>query len=382
MNIKKALVVDDSKVAHLTLRKLLLERGIEVDWVGSGEDCVKYLENKRPDIVFMDVMMPGMDGFEVARTLRRHPDTAHISILMFTAKTSVNDKLVGYNAGIDIYLTKPIHPVELNANIKTLLSQRQARTEKATTRGYVVGVIGARGGVGASTLALNLAVAYHRKTEAKAIAAEMRPGQGTWSLELNINDTSGLISLLRMDTPQITPEAVIDKLAITQYGVRLLLASTSSADSAYASAIGQYESILRALAQSAPITFLDIGTPFLPAYELIISLCNEILLVTEPISICVQRTAQIAEELGKKGFGTSRTLSFIQVNRTQSSMTLNMTLIEKMLGHAITLGFPPAAELAFRANEQHMPLFQMGPETTVGRQFTTLAEQIATRASA
>jgi len=300
---------------------------------------------------------------------------------MFTAKTSVNDKLVGYNAGIDIYLTKPIHPVELNANIKTLLTQRQSRTEKSTPRGYVVGVVGARGGVGTSTLALNLAAAYRQKTEAKATAAEMRPGQGAWGMELNFNDTSGLISLLRMDTPQITPDAVAAKLVPTPFGVRLLLASTSSADTAYASAIGQYESILRALSQSAPITVLDIGTPFLPAYELIVSLCSEILLVTEPIPTCVQRAVQIAEELRKKGFGTARTLSYIQVNRSRSDMSMSLTQVEKMLGQAITVGFPPAAELAFRANEHHVPIFQMQPEGTIAGQFTILADQIAARAA-
>lgn len=379
---EKILVADDDPQTVNFLRLMLERQGYTVVSAGDGLQALETAQRERPDLIILDVMMPGMDGFEVARTLRRHPDTANISILMFTAKTSVNDKLVGYNAGIDIYLTKPIHPVELNANIKTLLTQKKAHAEQAGTKGYMVGVIGARGGVGASTLALNLAIAYHRKTEAKVIAAEMRPGQGTWGLELNISDTSGLLSLLRMDTPQITPSAVADRLVQTQFGARLLLASTNSADIAYASAIGQYESILRTLAQSAPLIILDIGTPFLPAYELIISLCNEILLVTEPMPTCVKRAAQIAEELAKKGFGAARTLSPIQVNRTQSGMTLNMTQIEKILGHAITMGFPPSAELAFRANEQHVPLFQMQPEGTLGGQFTALADQIASRAGA
>jgi len=378
---EKILVADDDPQTVNFLRLMLERQGYTVVSAGDGLQALEVAQREHPDLVILDVMMPGMDGFEVARALRRHPDTAHISILMFTAKTSVNDKLVGYNAGIDIYLTKPIHPVELNANIKTLLTQRQSRAEKATPRGYVVGVLGARGGVGTSTLALNLAAAYRHKTEAKATAAEMRPGQGAWGLELNLNDTSGLISLLRMDTPQITPEAVANKLVPTQFGVRLLLASTNSADTAYASAIGQYEIILRTLAQSAPVTVLDIGTPFLPAYELIISLCSEILLVTEPIPVCVQRAVQIAEELRKKGFGTARTLSYIQVNRTRSDMSMNLTQVEKMLGQAITVGFPPAAELAFRANEHHVPLFQMQPEGTIAGQFTILADQIAARAA-
>ena len=113
MNIKKALVVDDSKVAHLTLRKLLLERGIEVDWVGSGEDCIKYLETKKPDIVFMDVMMPGMDGFETSRAITGHHQDAP-SIVMCSANATDEDKRDAKESGAVGFLSKPYTPDQLD----------------------------------------------------------------------------------------------------------------------------------------------------------------------------------------------------------------------------------------------------------------------------
>ena len=113
MEIKKALVVDDSKVAHLTLRKLLLERSIEVDWVGSGEDCVKYLEGKKPDIIFMDVMMPGMDGFETTRTITgKSADQA--PVIMCSANATDEDKRDAKDSGAVGFLSKPYTPGQLD----------------------------------------------------------------------------------------------------------------------------------------------------------------------------------------------------------------------------------------------------------------------------
>ena len=113
MDIKKALVVDDSKVAHLTLRKLLLERSIEVDWVGSGEDCVKYLEGKKPDIIFMDVMMPGMDGFETTRTITGQ-GAEHAPIIMCSANATDEDKRDARESGAVGFLSKPYTPGQLD----------------------------------------------------------------------------------------------------------------------------------------------------------------------------------------------------------------------------------------------------------------------------
>jgi CheY-like chemotaxis protein len=113
MNIKKALVVDDSRVAHITLRRLLTERGIEVDWVGSGEDCIKYLDTKKPQIIFMDVMMPGMDGFETSRTITgNHPDFA--PIIMCSANATDEDKRDAKDSGAVGFLSKPYTPEQLD----------------------------------------------------------------------------------------------------------------------------------------------------------------------------------------------------------------------------------------------------------------------------
>ncbi len=121
MDIKKALVVDDSKVAHMTLRKLLIERGIEVDWVGSGEDCVKYLAGKKPDIIFMDVMMPGMDGFETNRTITsQHPQSP--PIIMCSANATDEDKRDARESGAVSFLSKPYTPDELDGVLRTVSS--------------------------------------------------------------------------------------------------------------------------------------------------------------------------------------------------------------------------------------------------------------------
>ena len=120
MNIKKALVVDDSRVAHLTLRKLLVERSIDVDWVGSGEECIKYLETKKPDIIFMDVMMPGMDGFETSRTVTSQKLQGSPPIVMCSANATDEDNRDARDSGAVGFLSKPYTPDQLDEVLRTV----------------------------------------------------------------------------------------------------------------------------------------------------------------------------------------------------------------------------------------------------------------------
>ncbi len=375
----KILVVDDDFETVNFLKIILTRQGYEVITAENGVKALELAHSETPDLIVLDVMMPALDGFEVTRTLRGHPKTATIPILMFTAKTQLEDKVAGYEAGVDIYLTKPVHPVELQANIRGLLTQRKVQTGALGSQGYMVGVVAAKGGLGVSTMALNLAIAYHRKYEVDVIAAELRPGQGTWAEELELSTEFGLMNLLSLIPSEITSSAVSDQLVPTSYGVRLLLAPNKPDGIEFGSTTQQYEAILQQLPFLAPLVLLDIGTNYMPAFGLALDMCMEMILVIEPQPLAVRRTHQLMQVIRDKSFGTSKNLTLVVINRTRADMVMSMSQIEEELGHNVSLGFPPASEQAYHAAMQSLPLLFVQPDGLIAQQFNKMAEQIAIR---
>ena len=131
---EKILIIDDD-VDTLRLVGLMLQRqGYEISAASNGTQGLAKALEERPDLILLDVMMPDMDGYEVARRLRKNPVTVSVPILMFTAKTQLDDKVTGFEVGADDYLTKPTHPTELQAHVKALL----ARSAKGKGSGEIV----------------------------------------------------------------------------------------------------------------------------------------------------------------------------------------------------------------------------------------------------
>jgi len=376
MSEKILIADDDPETVHL-LNLMLARLGYKALVARDGMEALNLARSELPDLIVLDVMMPGLDGFEVARSLRRHPDTAMIPILMLTAKTQIEEKVAGYDAGADIYLTKPIHPVDLYANIKTLLAQRREHTVAQVKKCYTVGVLAAKGGLGVSTVALNLAIACHQNREVKVIAAEMRPGQGSWVEELKFTNPSGLGTLLRRESKDISTAIVEKQLVSTSFGVFLLLASHFTGDIECMSAIVQYEALLEGLSALASLVILDIGTNFHPAFNILVEACNEIVLVVEPQIITTRYTRMMIDELRERGIGGAKALTVAMVNRAQSSMSLNISQVEELLGQPVALGFPHAAELANLAATRSAPMILLQPEGMITRQFSALADIIA-----
>jgi diguanylate cyclase (GGDEF)-like protein len=114
----KVLIADDDH----NLRELLMEafpkHKFEVYQSADGDETWETVKDLRPDIVLLDVMMPGMDGLEVCRLMRDNPGTRNIPVIMLTAKTQLKDKLEGMESGADDYVTKPFDPLELQARIE------------------------------------------------------------------------------------------------------------------------------------------------------------------------------------------------------------------------------------------------------------------------
>ncbi len=114
----QVLVVEDEIRLADTLAQLLREQKYIVDVVYNGVDGFSYAESGQYDVIVLDIMLPQMDGFEVARTLRREKNAT--PILMLTARTEVSDKVNGLDCGADDYMTKPFAPEELLARIRAL----------------------------------------------------------------------------------------------------------------------------------------------------------------------------------------------------------------------------------------------------------------------
>ncbi len=106
----KILIVDDD-IDSLKLIGLMLQRhGYEVVAANAGNQALTKAASEKPSLIILDVMMPDMDGYEVCRRLRLNEETRAIPIIMFTAKTLIDDKVQGFEACADDYLTKPTHP--------------------------------------------------------------------------------------------------------------------------------------------------------------------------------------------------------------------------------------------------------------------------------
>jgi DNA-binding response OmpR family regulator len=118
----RILVVEDDERIRSSMRLALEGEGYDVDEAASGEDALDLFTNQSPDVALIDLMLPGMDGFECCRALRRQ---SAVPIIMVTARTDTHDVVAGLEAGADDYVTKPFVAKELGARIRALL--RRAR---------------------------------------------------------------------------------------------------------------------------------------------------------------------------------------------------------------------------------------------------------------
>jgi twitching motility two-component system response regulator PilH len=120
MAIKKIMVVDDSPTERAFMEGVLRKRGYEVLLVESGENAVERAKSEQPDLILMDVVMPGLNGFQATRAITREDATKHIPVIICTTKDQETDKIWGLRQGAKDYVTKPISENDLLEKIKAL----------------------------------------------------------------------------------------------------------------------------------------------------------------------------------------------------------------------------------------------------------------------
>src|SRR5262245_46175971 len=117
----RVLVVEDDPDIALLLARSLTRAGFAVDQLSSGGEEIPALRRNLPDLLLLDLMLPGLDGIEICRALRADPATAALPIIMLTARAEESDRIVGLELGADDYITKPFSPNEVVARVRALL---------------------------------------------------------------------------------------------------------------------------------------------------------------------------------------------------------------------------------------------------------------------
>ena len=120
MPIQKILVVDDSPTERYFLTDVLIKHGFSVSTAENGEEALQKIKADKPQLILMDIVMPGQNGFQVTRAISRNPDTQDVPIIICTSKGQETDRIWGLRQGARDYIVKPVDPQELLAKIAAL----------------------------------------------------------------------------------------------------------------------------------------------------------------------------------------------------------------------------------------------------------------------
>lgn len=379
--VERILIVDDDADTLRLVGLMLQRQGYQISAASNGSQGLTKAFEERPNLILLDVMMPDMDGYEVTRRLRANPATASIPILMFTAKTQLDDKVTGFEVGADDYLTKPTHPTELQSHVKSLLARSAPKTPESMEtvssekRGYVIGVLSVRGGLGVSTVASNLAAGLYTRTQSDVILAELTPGQGTLAIDLGLPTQKGLSEILRGTVAEITREKVQSALAAHAAGVRVLAASDNPFDVDLAFRAENFEALVIRLSTLARFVVLDLGSGLSTPVQKALTLCSDRIVVMEGMPNAIQHTKALVNGMSALKM-PPKTVSVVLNNRQRSEAQVPWTKVQEMLGRPILTAITPTPELFLQALRLQTPAILAQPENMNSQQFLKLADTI------
>jgi pilus assembly protein CpaE len=369
----KILIVDDEPNLLRLLEVALKVEGYTVVLAKNAQEAFAQIKAEQPDLVILDVSLPGMSGLEICRRLRSIPQTQTLPIIMLSALGQVEDKIAGLEVGADEYITKPVDNNELVARVAALLARtRRLRQAPPAPVGKALGFIGAKGGVGTTTVALNVAVAMVKQGKT-VVAAELRPYFGTFATQFGEAPLETLTDLLKLEPAALTQQSLAARLANHPSGLQLLF-GPQKVEQYRNIAAGQAQAIIKGLTSLAGYTVIDLPVFPTEANRAALQLCNFIVLVVEPDDGCL-KAGQLMLDL-IRSWGIPRGLvGAVIVNR--GSLKIDLPRLKAQLGCELVGVVPPAADALSTAQARGLPLFLYQPAHIAAIQMSEVASRLS-----
>jgi CheY-like chemotaxis protein len=395
----KILVIDDHPETLSIIQRVLQQQGYQVLGARSGFRGLSLAESENPDLVMVDGMMPEMDGWEVCRRLRATPKLADIPIIMFTAVDEAEQKLAGFDAGADDYLTKPTEPDELVERVKTILENRTPKAAAQTrlheplqnrkkriddsnaplattmafpTQSSVTAVLGARGGAGATTLAINLASSMANNGRNTTLL-DLDLIQGHIALYLSQKHQNGLNNVLTQPETQ-WPRAIQAELSHYTDHLELLLTHAKLASESLPLQPEQVQNLLQPLIKPNHHLVIDCGHLLNPVIESVLAQTNQIMVCLRPERVALANARHLLEYLHE--ISPPETLVRAIIFDFSNQMTIPHEALEKFLNHPVVAILPVSPTEMNQAVNKSIPLVQLNPRAKVAILIRQIAQQL------
>jgi DNA-binding response OmpR family regulator len=368
---EKILIVDDDPNALRLIGYALQRQGYEIVVAQTGQQAMDKVQSEKPNLIILDIMMPEIDGYEVLHRLRADPATARVPVILFTARSQVDDKISGFEAGADDYLTKPVTPAELIARVKALLL-RASYTAPAAPQVKVIGFLGVKGGVGTTSMALNVAAALAQQSK-QVIVIECQPYTGTAAQQMGLRRGTTLASLGRLEASAIDKASVEACAVKHQTGVRVIPAPSKPDAETQPITPAHAEALMKHLNDMAEVVILDLGSQVTPTVRQLLARCDHLVYVTEADETSLNLTRTFLQEGASLGVRSDALVDVVAVNRVRMAVALTRTDVEEMLDQELLAFIPPAPEMFRQGAREGHPALLVQPDGIHADMFRQLA---------
>jgi pilus assembly protein CpaE len=369
----RILVIDDDTHALRLIEFALTKAGYEVATASKGAEGLQKAFQSPPNLTIIDLMMPEMDGYEICRRLRQNERTADTPIMVFTARIQEIDRQAALEAGANEFLTKTAGPDELVSKVKDLLARRAPVPGAQVTMGRAITLFSLRGGVGVSSIAVNLAVALARQPSQKVALLDLCFLSSSASLMLNLKPKLPLAELSREGTT-ISLDWLEKYVIAHSSGVKVLPIVLSPARAAPIPA-KTVERVLAVLKSGFNYIIVDTLSSFDDMTLAALTHSDQIILVLAPEVASIQ--AAIVTLQAFRSLGLSEEAIVPIVNNTFAKGGLSLKTIQSALKRPIKAVIPHEPEVLIQAINSGTPLILSQPPSATATAIHELASVLS-----
>jgi len=372
--MRRILVIDDDRILQRDVCKALSEGDYEVSVAMDAVEGIRRAQTGQPDLILLDVVMPGMDGIGVLQQLRADPSTSTIPVIMVTSLGSEDQIAACLEEGALDHITKPFSHRFLRARIDAARSKRRSDVHDTSSgsgnSSQVIAFLGAKGGVGTTTLAANAATVAAHSTDS-TLLCELRPSPGTLAQQLNAQPRENLGGLLQLIST--TSTVAWDCFLVRDSGGLRILFGPQPFDGPAGLNKSRVPSLIDALRAQAGTVFLDLEAGLTELNCEILKHCDQVVLTTDCEPTSLAAASAIIETLQQTSIRHS--IKAVAVKRTGLAVQPKVEELHSALNCNLIGVIPPGADALTHAARTGASIVTLQPDDAVALSIRRLTEE-------